>query len=68
MIMKGSIPNQNSKSLIERQEFLNGLKERYNADDQTIANIEMRMNGKNLLLLKQILGSCIIGGQSNSAL
>ena len=43
--MKGSVANPSSKSLAEHQEFLNGLKERYHADDQTIANLEMRMNG-----------------------
>jgi hypothetical protein len=27
-------------------EFLDKLKERHNVDEQTIANLEMRMNGK----------------------
>ena len=66
--MKGSVANPNSKSLAEHQEFLNGLKERYHADDQTIANLEMRMNGKHLYLSDLCLGSCIIGGHSSSAL
>lgn len=44
--MKNSATNTAIKSLAEHQEFLNGLKERFNADDQKIANLEMRMNGK----------------------
>lgn len=49
--------NTNTSQAAEHQEFLNSLKERLNVDEQTIANLEMRMNGKlsrfdNVLLQK----------------
>ena len=50
--MKGSTSHQTSglKVQNEHQEFLNSLKERHNVDDQTIANLEMRINGNSTLL------------------
>ena len=41
--------NQNQQTLGKQaadQEFLDTLKQRHNLDEQTIANLEMRMNGK----------------------
>lgn len=75
--------NREAPRAENHQEFLDSLKQRHNVDEQTIANLEMRMNGKQslvtgvsecpnqtlcLLIYVSYLGSFALCGQTNGGI